>query len=242
MHLLVFLSLIVDFLMLLLFGMFVRCLFVSYVWLYVTQCQITSPVIQLTFSLFSSNCSRALHPFPLHKILGDMGHGAPGWFWIHFIKTDLVKAKIKLDSHSPAGMGWYERANINFYSHSVYNLVKMELISMKCLQISQYEIGCWIQTVKSSIVMAKDFQIIKNSPKYFRKLVLSALMGLVGGKRLWSGGLGGKTGIPPVSPPQPFAPAEWLHKPGFFFAATIFLFGCLHFCDMAISRLFYWVR
>ena len=122
--------------MLLLFGMFVRCLFVSYVWLYVTQCQITSPVIQLTFSLFSSNCSRALHPFPLHKILGDMGHGAPGWFGIHFIKTDLVKAKIKLDLHSPAGMGWYERANINFYSHLVYNLVKMELISMKCLQIS----------------------------------------------------------------------------------------------------------
>ena len=179
--------------------------------------------------------------FPFTRSLGtwDMGLLAG---WIHFIKTDLVKAKIKLDSHSPAGMGWYERANINFYSHSVYNLVKMELISMKCLQISQYEIGCWIQTVKSSIVMAKDFQIIKNSPKYFRKLVLSALMGLVGGKRLWSGGLGGKTGIPPVSPPQPFAPAEWLHKPGFFFAATIFLFGCLHFCDMAISRLFYWVR
>ena len=124
-----------DFLMLLLFGMFVRCLFVFHVWLYVTQCQITSTVRQLTFGLFSSNCSRALHPFPLHKILGDMGHGAPGWFWIHFIKTDLVKAKIKLDSHSPAGMGWYERANINFYSRSVYNLVKMELISMKCLQI-----------------------------------------------------------------------------------------------------------
>ena len=48
--------------------------------------------------------------------------------------------------------------------------------------------------------MAKDFQITKNSPKYFRKLVLSALMGLVGGKRLWSGGLGGKPGSPSQSP------------------------------------------